>query len=55
MTVINSAGSTQSDFTSIKTLQARPDGLMSPVATLDPDQLYIIFLSWEPPKLPNGK
>ena len=27
---------------------------MSPVATLDPTQLYIIFLSWEPPQKPNG-
>ena len=54
VTAVNSAGSTTSDYTSIKTLQARPEDLMSPVATLDPRQLYVIFLSWEPPVQPNG-
>ena len=53
--VVNSAGSTQSDYTLIKTLQAQPEGLMAPNATLDPKQLYMIFLTWAAPEKPNGK
>ena len=52
--VVNSAGSTQSDYTLIKTLQAQPEGLMAPNATLDPKQLYMIFLTWNAPTKPNG-
>ena len=54
VSVVNSAGTTQSEYTTIKTLQARPEGLMAPNATLDPKQLYIIYLHWAAPQKPNG-
>ncbi|XP_053408878.1 usherin-like [Mercenaria mercenaria] len=53
--VVNSAGTTQSDYTLTKTLQATPEGLLAPNATLDPKQLYMIFLTWEAPEQPNGE
>lgn len=55
VSVVNSAGATQSEYTTIKTLQARPEGLRAPNATLDPRQLYMIFLNWETPRKPNGR
>ena len=55
VTVVNSAGAVKSNFTTIKTLQARPEGLESPEAILDPRQLYLIFLRWKPPSRPNGR
>ncbi|KAH3846702.1 hypothetical protein DPMN_089004 [Dreissena polymorpha] len=53
--VVNSVGSTRSDYTRIRSLQAAPSGLRAPNATLDPRQLYMIFLSWEAPAQPNGE
>jgi len=54
VTVVNSAGSTQSNYTRVRTLQAAPEGLAAPNATLDPLQLYMIFLAWSAPDKPNG-
>ncbi|XP_052767673.1 usherin-like isoform X2 [Mya arenaria] len=55
VSVVNSAGTTQTDYTRIKSLQAPPEGLPTPNATLDPRQLYMIFLTWRPPLQPNGE
>lgn len=55
VSVVNSAGWTHSNYTRVKTLQANPEGLSAPNATLDPKQLFMIFLTWKPPVQPNGK
>ena len=53
--VVNSAGSTNSPMVEIQTLEALPEGLSPPATRVNPEELYIVYLAWEPPRFPNGK
>ncbi|XP_076463865.1 usherin-like [Babylonia areolata] len=53
--VINSAGTTGSDFVEGRTLEAAPAGVAPPTTRIDPEHLYIIYLSWTVPQSPNGE
>lgn len=55
MLVVNGAGSTSSPYASILTLEAPPTSVLPPTARVNPDQLYIIYLTWGAPDKPNGK
>lgn len=52
--VVNSAGGTRSNVVNTKTLTALPTGVDPPEATVDPSQLYVIYLTWDIPQKPNG-
>jgi hypothetical protein len=52
--VVNSAGGTRSSIVNTRTLTALPTGVDPPEATVDPSQLYVIYLTWEIPQKPNG-
>ncbi len=43
-----------SDFSRVTTLQAPPEGVEPPVATVEPNRLDTIHLSWQEPLKPNG-
>jgi usherin len=52
--VVNKAGSTPSQYTQGRTMEAPPTGVTPPTTRINPDQLYIVYLSWSLPKQPNG-
>ena len=52
--VINSAGATSSPYVEAQTLEAAPTGVAPPNTRINPDQLYIIYLTWALPQQPNG-
>lgn len=49
----NSAGENESDWSAVRTKEARPEGLMNPV--VESTSSYGITLSWSPPQKPNGR
>ncbi|XP_062584554.1 usherin-like isoform X1 [Saccostrea cucullata] len=53
--VVNSAGGTASSVVKTRTLAAAPSGVVPPAATVDPSQIYVIYLTWDMPKKPNGE
>ena len=53
--VINSAGATSSPYVEARTQEAAPSGVAPPNTRINPDQLYIIYLTWGLPQQPNGK
>lgn len=55
VSVVNSAGSSSSSYVRVQTLQAAPGEVKAPVTRVNPDQLYIIYLTWDTPGKPNGK
>lgn len=52
--VVNSAGESRSKYVNIRTLTAVPMGVNPPTPTIDPAQVYIIYLTWSIPQRPNG-
>ncbi|XP_048258912.1 usherin-like [Haliotis rufescens] len=54
VSVVNSAGSSSSSYVGVQTLQAAPGEVKAPVTRVNPDQLYIIYLTWDTPGKPNG-
>lgn len=52
VTAVNSKGSISSSWTSVRTLEAEPQGLDAPSA--HPASAYSLLLSWTQPSIPNG-
>ncbi|KAK7153113.1 hypothetical protein R3I93_011118 [Phoxinus phoxinus] len=52
VTAVNSKGSVSSSWTSVRTLEAEPQGLDAPSA--HPASAYSLLLSWTQPNIPNG-
>ncbi|XP_052001042.1 usherin [Xyrauchen texanus] len=52
ITAHNSEGSTSSSWTSVRTLEAEPQGMDPPTA--QPASAYALQLSWTQPSMPNG-
>lgn len=55
LVVINTVGSTKSDFTFAMTSPSIPEGITAPLAEVRPNQLDTIYLTWQDPDEPNGK
>ncbi|XP_041351149.1 usherin-like [Gigantopelta aegis] len=55
VSVVNSAGVMTSDFIEVTSLQAAPQDVRPPVTRVQPDMLYKIYLTWDPPGKPNGE
>ncbi len=52
VTAVNSKGSASSFWTSVRTLEAEPQGMDAPLA--HPTSAYSLLLSWSEPNMPNG-
>ena len=55
VSVSNSVGSSQSDYSRVTTEESVPQGVQSPQWSVNPAQLDTITLSWRSPSFPNGK
>ena len=53
ITAVNSQGETSSNWTTVRTLEAPPQGLLAPVVSMVGS--YSFSVSWEPPSQPNGQ
>jgi len=53
ITAVNSQGDATSNWTSVRTLEAAPQGMSAPVVSTV--GRYTFFTTWEPPAQPNGQ